>query len=224
MQKILVVDDTVMFQRIHAAKLSSEGFRVKTAGDGVEALNHLKNEAVDLIPLDLMMPVMDGFEVLEKPRESSESAKIPVIVFSSRGRAEEIERAVDLRSGISNQCLEPTGGFIRRRERALRRTERGCWRQRGGHCWSHDLRHMVSNTLEQFELVWDLDKVVIGTASESLGLGVGILFRRQDDDRNFLGSWVITVLLDQIEAIRPRHDEVLKDDLGLDFDCQLEGF
>lgn len=74
MQKILVVDDTVMFQRIHAAKLSSEGFRVKTAGDGVEALNHLKNEAVDLILLDLMMPVMDGFEVLEKPRESSESA------------------------------------------------------------------------------------------------------------------------------------------------------
>lgn len=74
MQKILVVDDTVMFQKIYAAKLSSEGFRVKTAGDGVEALNHLKNEAVDLILLDLMMPVMDGFEVLEKPRESSESA------------------------------------------------------------------------------------------------------------------------------------------------------
>jgi CheY-like chemotaxis protein len=94
--KILFVDDTEMFQNIYKSKLSSEGYVVKTASNGVEALKCLAEEKPDLILLDLVMPVMDGFKVLSALKEKPEFASIPVIVFSSRGQPDEISKAVSL--------------------------------------------------------------------------------------------------------------------------------
>lgn len=97
--KILFVDDTKMFQSIYKSKLMSEGYQVKTADNGLEAIKVLtesKEWKPDIILLDLIMPVMDGFKVLQTVKTNPDFSSIPVIVFSSRGQAEEIEKAVNL--------------------------------------------------------------------------------------------------------------------------------
>ncbi len=94
--KILVVDDEKMFQDIYRSKLTSEGFLVKTAGNGTEAIRILSEETLDLVLLDLNMPVMDGFKVLAAIKSNPKLSSICVIVFSSRGQPEEIEKAVSL--------------------------------------------------------------------------------------------------------------------------------
>ncbi|OGW64078.1 MAG: hypothetical protein A3J72_00875 [Nitrospirae bacterium RIFCSPHIGHO2_02_FULL_40_19] len=97
--KVLFVDDTKMVQNIYKSKLMSEGYHVKTADNGVEAIKALtedKEWKPDVILLDLIMPVMDGFKVLQTIKTNPDFSSIPVIVFSSRGQAEEIEKAVNL--------------------------------------------------------------------------------------------------------------------------------
>lgn len=94
--KILVVDDTQMYQNIYRSKLLSEGFAVKLAGNGAEAIKILLEEAFDLVLLDLTMPLMDGFKVLQAIKENPKLSSINVVVFSSRGQPEEIEKAVNL--------------------------------------------------------------------------------------------------------------------------------
>ncbi len=94
--KILVVDDTQMYQTIYKTKLMSEGFEVKIAGNGAEAIRVLSGEAFDLVLLDLTMPLMDGFKVLQAIKENPKLSSTPVVVFSSRGQPQEIEKAVNL--------------------------------------------------------------------------------------------------------------------------------
>ena len=97
--KILFVDDTKMLQNIYKSKLMSEGYQVKTADNGLEAIKVLtesKELKPDIILLDLNMPVMDGFKVLQTVKTNPDFSFIPVIVFSSMGQAEEIEKAVNL--------------------------------------------------------------------------------------------------------------------------------
>jgi two-component system chemotaxis sensor kinase CheA len=94
--KILVVDDAKMLQNIYKSKLMSEGFLVKIASNGTEAIKILLEEAFDLILLDLTMPIMDGFKVLQAVKENPKLSSTLVIVFSSRGQPEEIEKAVNL--------------------------------------------------------------------------------------------------------------------------------
>jgi CheY-like chemotaxis protein len=104
--KILFVDDAKMFQDIYKAKLISEGYSVRTANNGVEALKCLSEEKPDLILLDLVMPVMDGFKVLHALKSDPKLSSIPVIVFSSRGQPEEIEKAVSL--GATGYLIKAT--------------------------------------------------------------------------------------------------------------------
>lgn len=94
--KILIVDDEKMFQNIYKSKLLSEGYQVKTAGNGTEAIKILSEETLDLVLLDLNMPVMDGFKVLAAIKLMPKLSSICVIVLSSRGQPEEIEKAVSL--------------------------------------------------------------------------------------------------------------------------------
>lgn len=91
--KILVVDDAKMFQDIYKNKLVSEGFRVKIASNGTEAMKILSEEEQDLILLDLYMPVMDGFKLLQFVKSDPKFSSTAVVVFTSSGQSEEIEKA-----------------------------------------------------------------------------------------------------------------------------------
>jgi CheY-like chemotaxis protein len=80
---ILVVDDSATVRKFVAASLNMKGFRVITAGDGIEALERMPSEKFDLIITDLNMPDMDGYEFIRTLRETPEYQDVPIIVLSS---------------------------------------------------------------------------------------------------------------------------------------------
>lgn len=82
-QKVLVVDDDVHTRQLFAAVLGAEGYRVRTARDGLEAFAALEKEAPDLILLDLMMPVMDGGTFLAAIRRNPRYSSIPVAIVTA---------------------------------------------------------------------------------------------------------------------------------------------
>jgi DNA-binding response OmpR family regulator len=96
MAKILIVEDDRFLRELIARKLKNEGYEVLEAIDGEEGLKKIKEEKPDLILLDLILPGIDGFEVLTKAKEDSDTAQIPVIILSNLGQREEIERGLKL--------------------------------------------------------------------------------------------------------------------------------
>lgn len=96
MKKILVAEDDKFLSRAYKAKLTKAGFEVKLASDGAEALETLKTFLPDLILLDLIMPVKDGFAVLTEIKTNPAWKKIPVIVASNLGQKEDIDKSKQL--------------------------------------------------------------------------------------------------------------------------------
>ncbi len=86
MKKILIVDDELAILRILSIKLKISGYDVVTACGGQEALEKIESAKPNLMLLDVIMPVVDGFEVLQKLRKIS---KMPVIVLSARPENEQ---------------------------------------------------------------------------------------------------------------------------------------
>jgi CheY-like chemotaxis protein len=95
-KKILMVDDNAQARAIGRSKLVESGFEVMEATDGVDCLKIIEGFTPDLILLDLMMPVMDGFKVLQVLKTNPRTKEIPVIVLSGRGQAEEISKGLKL--------------------------------------------------------------------------------------------------------------------------------
>lgn len=93
---VLLVEDSKAIQQIYRNKLTLEQFHVVTADNGMEAIKILSQEKPDIVLLDLMMPIMDGYKVLQVMKTDSTLAKIPVLVFSAKGQPEEVEKALNL--------------------------------------------------------------------------------------------------------------------------------
>jgi len=96
MKKILIAEDDQFLASAYRVKLTKAGFDVKIAGDGQEALKILETFVPDLILLDLMMPVKDGFSTLEDLKKNDTYKNIPVIVASNLGQKEDIDKAKGL--------------------------------------------------------------------------------------------------------------------------------
>ena len=97
---ILVAEDDEGVRSLVESKLSSEmeGYEVVTAEDGKEAWEYLENRADDppeLVVLDVMMPNLDGFSVLERIRESEDFEGLRVVMLTSRSREEDITKALE---------------------------------------------------------------------------------------------------------------------------------
>lgn len=105
-EKVLIVDDTEFYQKAYQNKLLSAGYITSVANNGVEALKALTTDKPDLILLDLMMPIMDGFKVLQTVKANPNLQNIPVIVFSAKGASEEISKA--LQAGASDFLVKAT--------------------------------------------------------------------------------------------------------------------
>jgi DNA-binding response OmpR family regulator len=95
-QTILVIEDDQFLVNLISKKIVVEGFNVSIALDGKEGLAKAKEEKPDLILLDLLLPGMEGFEVLEKVKEDPEIFATPVIIFSNLDQRDQIERAMKL--------------------------------------------------------------------------------------------------------------------------------
>ncbi|PIR93812.1 response regulator [Candidatus Falkowbacteria bacterium CG10_big_fil_rev_8_21_14_0_10_39_11] len=93
-KKILIVEDEKPMAKALELKLTSEGFEVEIAADGVKAIELLESGAFDLMLLDLVMPGLDGFGVLQQIKDKN--IKTNVIVSSNLGQEEDFKRAKDL--------------------------------------------------------------------------------------------------------------------------------
>ena len=91
-KKILIIEDEITLLEAIERKLKIEGFQTITAMDGKEGMRKIETEKPDLILLDIMMPVMDGFEVLEEMKRKEYLPKIPVIIISNSGQPVEIDK------------------------------------------------------------------------------------------------------------------------------------
>ncbi|RLC39804.1 MAG: response regulator [Candidatus Nealsonbacteria bacterium] len=96
MAKILIVEDDKFLRELIARKLTAENYQISEAIDGEEGLKKIKEEKPDLVLLDLILPGIDGFEVLSRIKEDPSLASIPVIILSNLGQREDVERGMKL--------------------------------------------------------------------------------------------------------------------------------
>jgi sigma-B regulation protein RsbU (phosphoserine phosphatase) len=103
--KLLVVDDNEMNRDMLSRRLARRGYSVSTAEDGYKALELIDAETFDVVLLDIMMPGIDGFQVLEKIRETRAAADLPVIMATAKEGSEDIVRA--LKMGANDYVTKP---------------------------------------------------------------------------------------------------------------------
>jgi DNA-binding response OmpR family regulator len=96
MKKVLFIEDEFTLQKAMAETLTKAGYKMVQALDGEAGLRLAFSEKPDLILLDIILPKMDGFQVLEKLKKEEETKNIPVIVLTNLGSAEDIERSLSL--------------------------------------------------------------------------------------------------------------------------------
>jgi len=95
-RKILVVEDDKFVRELIVQKLTEEEFEVSSAKDGEEGVKKTESEKPDLILLDLILPGIDGFEVLSIIRKNPLIEKIPVIILSNLGEKIDVDRGIKL--------------------------------------------------------------------------------------------------------------------------------
>jgi two-component system KDP operon response regulator KdpE len=119
-RRILVVDDEERMVRFIRLNLEHDGFQVFEAFNGKQAIDKIRSNLPDLVLLDVMMPDIDGFEVLEMIRESS---TVPVIMLTAKG--EEEDRVHGLELGADDYITKPFSPreLVSRVRAVLRRTE-----------------------------------------------------------------------------------------------------
>jgi len=92
-RRVLLAEDDRFLRRAAEARLRRHGFEVLTAADGEEALRLARAEPLDLILLDVVMPKLQGFEVLKALKQDEATAHIPVIVLSNLGQERDVAQA-----------------------------------------------------------------------------------------------------------------------------------
>lgn len=102
---ILVVDDEEDILNLLDFNLDKAGYATTLARNGVEAIEIAKRKALDLILLDVMLPGIDGVEVLKRLKKNKESAGIPVIMLTARG--EEIDKVLGFELGVEDYITKP---------------------------------------------------------------------------------------------------------------------
>jgi DNA-binding response OmpR family regulator len=103
--KILVVDDEVYILHILDFSLGAEGFEVITADNGEAAVEKAKTERPDLIVLDIMMPVLDGYETLRQLKRNNDTKDIPVILLTAKGR--DVDKRLGFEVGATDYIVKP---------------------------------------------------------------------------------------------------------------------
>ncbi len=117
MTRLLIVDDNEQITEIVRTFAEKEGMRADIASDGQEALDLFRQQPYDLILLDIMMPKLDGYQVLRRIRQESQ---VPVILLTARG--EDYERIMGLDYGADDYIVKPFSmGELMARIRAILR-------------------------------------------------------------------------------------------------------
>jgi DNA-binding response OmpR family regulator len=127
MTKIVVADDDRMFRKAAETTLRRQGYAVTTASDGEEALQLIRAERPDIIVLDLIMPKLQGFDVLQVLKQDSLTAAIPVIVLSSLTQEQDKQEALDLGAvAYFNKTTFSLGELVKQVETTLTKGQESC--------------------------------------------------------------------------------------------------
>ena len=94
MAKLIIVEDDPFLLSILAEKLKEAGFDIETATDGEDGLKKIKSGNFDLVLLDMVLPKIDGFKILEELRDDNKLKKIPVIILSNLYDKNNIDKAI----------------------------------------------------------------------------------------------------------------------------------
>jgi DNA-binding response OmpR family regulator len=94
--KILLIEDDQFLLSMYATKFELEGFQIVSADDGEKALKAANKEKPDIILLDVLLPKMDGFEVLKELKKNEETKAIPVILLTNLSQRDDVEQGMKL--------------------------------------------------------------------------------------------------------------------------------
>ena len=103
--KVLLADDEEDVKIVLRMFLETKGYQVCTAFDGLDAIDQAKREKPDIILLDVMMPLIDGFEVCKKLKADPETEKIPIVMLSAASHAESVKKGMD--AGAVDYLVKP---------------------------------------------------------------------------------------------------------------------
>lgn len=103
-KKILIVEDDSFIRDIYQVKFNQEGFDVTTAENGLEAIKKLEKDTPDVILLDVIMPYMDGMEVLRKIKSSNDWKDIPIIMLTNISEKEKVNEG--MKQGVSDYLIK----------------------------------------------------------------------------------------------------------------------
>jgi DNA-binding response OmpR family regulator len=95
-KRILIIEDDTMISNMYRMKLTQDGFTVIAAEDGATGLETAKKEKPDLIMLDVILPALDGFSVLEELKKDSSTKNISVIMLTNLGTDEDVKKGQEL--------------------------------------------------------------------------------------------------------------------------------
>ena len=101
-QKILIVDDDLLIAELISLYMMKDGYETKEVYDGLEACRAVENFQPDLILLDLMLPVMDGYQVCTEIRKNS---RVPIIMLTAKG--ETFDKVLGLELGADDYIVKP---------------------------------------------------------------------------------------------------------------------
>ncbi|MBN1325388.1 response regulator [Candidatus Falkowbacteria bacterium] len=93
--KILLIEDDTFLVEMYMTKFELEGFSVISAEDGQKGLEMVKKENPDIILLDILMPKMDGFAVLDALKKDKATANIPVVLLTNLGQKEDVKKGFE---------------------------------------------------------------------------------------------------------------------------------
>jgi DNA-binding response OmpR family regulator len=152
---ILVVDDDPRYTRLVEVNLVTEGYQVRTASDGQQAVEEVAADQPDLVLLDIMMPIMDGFTACERIREFS---NLPIIILTAKG--EERDRVRGLDAGADDYIVKPFSAheLLARVRAVLRRAERQM------------TDHFHQPIISHHELKIDLARALVFSGKEEVSL------------------------------------------------------
>ena len=105
MAKVLVVDDDAVIQRLMQVNLEMEGHEVVLASDGEQALAQVRAERPDIVLLDVMMPLMDGWQVAAAMQRDPEIADTKIVFLSARAQDADVQRGSEL--GVAAYITKP---------------------------------------------------------------------------------------------------------------------
>ena len=96
MAKILLIEDDKFLRELIIQKLGKEGFDVVEAAEGEIGVTKMEEEKPDLVLLDLILPGIDGFEVLRRVKANTAVSSVPVIILSNLGQRDDVEKGIEL--------------------------------------------------------------------------------------------------------------------------------